>query len=85
MVDINQDRVDFATREGFATDGHVLPMGPRPKDAAESLSKAKETANEILSKFTSDSDGFDIVLECTGVESCMQTAIHVRSMLWLSG
>lgn len=76
-VDINADRVAFSTREGFAHAGHVLPMGPRPKDSAESLEKAKETANSILASTMPDGEGYDIVLECTGVESCMQAAIHV--------
>lgn len=76
-VDINADRVAFATREGFTQAGHVLPMGPRPKDSAESLVKAKETAADIMAAVMPDGEGFDVVLECTGVESCMQTAIHV--------
>ncbi|KAL7006933.1 hypothetical protein EMMF5_003517 [Cystobasidiomycetes sp. EMM_F5] len=75
-VDINADRVAFATREGFTQAGHVLPMGPRPKDSAESLVKAKETAADIMAAVMPDGEGFDVVLECTGVESCMQTAIH---------
>jgi hypothetical protein len=75
VVDINKARVDFATQEGFANTGHILPMGPRPKDSAESLAKAKETAEDILAK--NNPEGYDVVLECTGVESCMQTAIHV--------
>lgn len=81
VADINEDRVNFAVKEGFSTSGHVLPMGPRPKDSAESLSKAKETATAVLDKFAADSDGFDVVLECTGVESCMQAAIHVGAVL----
>lgn len=75
VVDINKPRVDFATKEGFANTGHILPMGPRPKDSAESLAKAKETAENILAQ--NNPEGYDIVLECTGVESCMQAAIHV--------
>lgn len=75
VVDINQERVDFAVQQGFATNGHTLPMGPR-LSGLESLAKAKETAVEILEKFQPESDGFDVVLECTGVEPCMQAAIH---------
>lgn len=75
VVDINKPRVDFAVKEGFANTGHVLPMGPRPKDSTESLAKAKETAEDILAK--NNPEGYDVILECTGVESCMQTAIHV--------
>lgn len=78
VVDINEDRVQFAVKEGFATKGLVLPVGNRAENTAERLSKSKATATEILQKYMSESDGFDVVLECSGVESCMQTAIHVR-------
>ncbi|KAI5475916.1 GroES-like protein [Pseudohyphozyma bogoriensis] len=78
IVDINKDRVDFAVSEGFADAGHVLPMGPRPANSAESLDAAKKMATEILAKYARpDSDGFDVVFECTGVETCMQASCHM--------
>lgn len=80
VVDINKDRVDFAVKEAFATKGYVLPVGPRPSSAEESLAKARETATAILEEVLPGGDGFDVVLECTGVESCMQTAIHVSPL-----
>ncbi|KAK4702782.1 L-iditol 2-dehydrogenase, partial [Phenoliferia sp. Uapishka_3] len=75
IVDIVEDRVNFATREGFAHAGHILARSPRPETPAAGLEAAKATADLILAKYGQD-DGFDIVLECTGVESCMQAAIH---------
>jgi len=75
-VDINDERVQFSTREGFATKGYTLPMGPRPKDSAESLAKARETADTIIKETAPNAEGFDLVLECTGVESCIQAAVH---------
>lgn len=78
----NEERVNFAVQEGFATAGYVLPKGPRPDSTAASLESAKKTASDILSQYAvPDSDGFDIVMECTGVEVCMQAAVHVSSDL----
>lgn len=69
-------------KEGFATAGHTLPRTARPANSEESLAAAKTIATDLLSKFASDgSEGFDVVLECTGVETCMQAAISVRYLL----
>lgn len=69
-------------KEGFATSGYVLPRGARPETPAAGLDAAKATAGDILKDYGPiDSDGFDVVMECTGVESCMQAAIHVGSAL----
>ncbi|KAM0754934.1 GroES-like protein [Meredithblackwellia eburnea MCA 4105] len=77
IVDINEDRVNFAVKEGFASQGHVLPLGPRPATPEEGLTQSKATADTLLEKFSlGDADGFDIVLDCTGVQGCMQAAIH---------
>lgn len=74
----NEERVKFAVDEGFATAGYVLPRAPRPESVAAGLDAAKATAAEILKSYAApDTDGFDIVMECTGVESCMQAAVHV--------
>ncbi len=78
VVDISKDRVDFAVRECFANGGWVMPRKPRPETKEAGLVVAKETAVEILEWAGGDlAEGFDVVLECTGVESCMQSAIHV--------
>lgn len=78
-ADINEDRVQFAVREGFVHKGHTLQPGSRPVDGAQALAQAKEKAAEIITLTAPSAEGFDIVLECTGVESCMQIAIHVSS------
>ena len=78
----NEDRVNFAVKEGFATSGHVRPRAPRPETVAAGLEAANVTAQNILTKHgLVDTDGFDVVMECTGVESCMQAAIYASSLL----
>jgi hypothetical protein len=78
----NEDRVKFAVDEGFAAAGHALPRAPRPETPAAGLEAAKETAATILASYgVPETDGFDVVLECTGVETCMQAAIHVYRVL----
>jgi hypothetical protein len=78
VVDISPERVDFALKEGFADGGWVMPRKPRADTREKGLTGAKETAMEILEwAGEQHADGFDVVLECTGVESCMQSAIHV--------
>lgn len=53
-------------------------MLPRPETPQLGLASSKQTADEIFKLYGAPgSDGFDVVLECTGVESCMQVAIHV--------
>lgn len=81
MIISNESRVNFAVKEGFADAGHTLPKTPRPETPILGLAAAKATAEEILLEYgVVDSDGFDVVLECTGVESCMQSAIHVSGI-----
>lgn len=77
IVDINGDRVDFAVKEGFVNAGHTLPRGPRPETPEDGLAAAKKTADEVLAATSKQNDdGFDVVLECTGVQTCMQASIH---------
>ncbi|KAL0577201.1 hypothetical protein V5O48_004799 [Marasmius crinis-equi] len=83
-IDINQNRLDLAVREGFVDkDGaYCLSLPPRingsagPKeDPSAALKRAKENSLAALEKF-SETDGFDVVYECTGAESCIQMAVH---------
>ncbi|SGY47270.1 BQ5605_C001g00515 [Microbotryum silenes-dioicae] len=77
VVDINEARVNFSVQEGFANAGHILPRTARPENSTQSLEQAKTMADDVLAKYSvPDSDGFDVVLECTGVETCMQAAVH---------
>ena len=77
-VDINQARLSFAKRHGFAEDVLCLPACPKAKSPEEQLRRARENADRILEAF-GDDNGFDVVFECTGAESCIQMAIHVRN------
>jgi L-iditol 2-dehydrogenase len=76
-VDINQARLSFAKRHGFAEDVFCLPATPKAKSPEDQLRRARENADRILEAFGED-NGFDVVFECTGAESCIQMAIHVR-------
>jgi L-iditol 2-dehydrogenase len=75
-VDINDDRLNFALEQGFVDHIWCLPRGERSKTPEEALKKAKELMQTALSKFD-EQDGFDVVFECTGVEPCIQMAVHV--------
>jgi L-iditol 2-dehydrogenase len=77
-VDIDQARLSFAKRYGFAEDVLCLPACPKAKSPEEQLLRARENADRILEAFGED-NGFDVVFECTGAESCIQMAIHVRN------
>lgn len=77
IADIQGDRVRLATENGFATQGVLVPMN-KPATAKDSLEAARATALLACRDSTSTHDGFDAVLECTGVESCTQAAIYVR-------
>lgn len=76
-VDINQTRLSFAKTHGFAEDVFCLSASPKVKLPEEQLRRAKESGDQLLEAFGED-DGFDVVFECTGAESCIQMAIHVR-------
>ena len=77
-VDINQARLSLAKRHGFAEDVFCLPAIPKAKSPEDQLRRARENADRILEAFGED-NGFDVVFECTGAESCIQMAIHVRN------
>ncbi|KAG7095403.1 hypothetical protein E1B28_006155 [Marasmius oreades] len=83
-IDINQDRLDFAVREGFVDkDGaYCLTLPPRfnahtsiKEEPSAALKRAKENSVAAL-EFLHESEGFDVVYECTGAESCIQMAVH---------
>jgi L-iditol 2-dehydrogenase len=75
-IDINQTRLDFAKAYGFASQIHCLPATDKAKTTEEQLRRAKENIQIALTEFGKE-DGFDVVFECTGAESCIQMAIHV--------
>jgi L-iditol 2-dehydrogenase len=55
-------------------------MTDKAKTSDEQLRRAKETAQLALSTFEAK-DGFDVVFECTGAESAIQTSVHVSSLI----
>ena len=86
-VDIEQGKLDFAREMGWADATHTLPRGPRVS-GAEALEVAKTAwdglkASEGVQAVEGLEEGFDAVFECTGVESCMQLAVMVSTMLLL--
>jgi L-iditol 2-dehydrogenase len=79
-IDIDQGRLDFARSAGFATDVYPLARGDRPRTSEEGLKKAKQTAFDALEDLA-EPEGYDVVFECTGVESCIQMGIFVSLIL----
>ena len=78
IADIQPERVKFATQYSFAHEGLTVPP-KRGQTIDERLQIAKETAASVTEKLpngTGSTGGFDVVLECTGVEACTQAAIY---------
>ncbi|KAI9839531.1 MAG: hypothetical protein M1819_002157 [Sarea resinae] len=78
IADIDQGRVDFAVKNGFARRGLVVP-----RKRGETVEQKLETAREIaasVGKVENETGGtigeVDAVFECTGQESCLQAAIY---------
>lgn len=71
-IDISQARLDFA--RAYAADGVFLP--PQAKDGTDPIAHSEAIAASIKEKFELG-EGADIVLECTGAESCIQAGINV--------
>lgn len=80
IADIQKDRVDFATANGFADAGVVVPMA-RPESTEEKLTYAKEVAEMFKNVEIRDEKVGEVgaVFECTGVETCLQSSIYVCS------
>ena len=79
IADIDEGRVDFAVKNGFAHKGYTVAM-KRGSTIEENLEIAKETAAAIgkISRTDGSPVGeVDAVFECTGVPSCLQAAIYV--------
>lgn len=74
IADIDAGRLDFAVENGFADSSYLVPMR-RGKDVEESLLIARETAT-ALGKVEGIGE-VDVVMECTGVPSCVQAGIYV--------
>ncbi|GAP86629.1 putative sorbitol dehydrogenase [Rosellinia necatrix] len=78
IADILPGRTEFAVRHGFADAAFTVPAA-RPQSIEEKLAYAQDVAEKI--KTVGLGDGkvvgeVDVTFECTGVESCMHTAIY---------
>ena len=81
IADIQKDRVDFATANGFADAGVVVPMA-RPEGTEAKLTYAKEVAELVKTTKVGGTDVGEVgaVFECTGVETCLQSSIYVSAL-----
>ncbi|GAA5860120.1 hypothetical protein JCM8547_009189 [Rhodosporidiobolus lusitaniae] len=76
-VDINEDRLKFAKEAGLVHD-YFLPPKMQEGEAREAYParQAKEMRDQF--GFTERGPGkVDLVLDCSGAEVCIQTAIHL--------
>ncbi|CAK7215063.1 hypothetical protein SCUCBS95973_002350 [Sporothrix curviconia] len=80
MADISGERIEFAMKSGFADAGIVVPVGHTGK--AETLDDKLNSARCLATTLTAAqvngqaNQEFHVVYECTGAESCVQTAIY---------
>ncbi|KAK9447326.1 chaperonin 10-like protein [Limtongia smithiae] len=75
--DIAAARVDFAVANGFATGGYTVPVPATTASTIdEKLADARTTADAMLALDDGAAGHFDVVFECTGVESCVQSGIY---------
>jgi L-iditol 2-dehydrogenase len=82
ICDIDERRVDFAVKNGFAHVGMTVHRKPRPTNVEEEMSYARDFAKEIASlRWPSGEEvgKLSVTFECTGVPSCVQTSIFVSS------
>lgn len=81
MADIHSGRLNFAKDNGFATITYAVK--PRKAETIdESMNIAKSAAEEIGQLVWPDGktvSKVNIAFECTGVASCVQTAIYVSN------
>jgi len=82
IADIQADRVNFATKNKFAHAGFVVPLfsATRETPIQDKLNHANAKVSELAKGIQVGTDGavgeYDVVFECTGVESCLQAAIY---------
>lgn len=86
ILDLIQDRVDFAVQHGFADVGVVLPrelLGKTDADKDDekagrppAFSNPKALSDLLVGK-ARDGSLFDVTFECTGQESSVQAGIFV--------
>ncbi|CAK7200417.1 hypothetical protein SEUCBS139899_003112 [Sporothrix eucalyptigena] len=77
IADILEDRINFALDNGFADAGIVVPR-TKANNLEEALVNAKTLAATLTAAQANGhaNEEFHVTYECTGVESCVQTAIY---------
>lgn len=79
MCDVDARRVQFALNQGFADVGVPVPRRTATS-IDEEMANARRLASDIGAVQWSDGmtiGKFQVVFECTGVPSCVQTSIFV--------
>lgn len=78
IADILKDRIDFAVANGFADASVLVPM-ERPQTIEDKLAYAQKVAAAVRETQVGGEAVGEVtaVYECTGVETCVQTAIYV--------
>lgn len=78
IADIEGKRVEFATKRGFADVGVIVPRTrPKSDSVQDKLALAQETARVLMEKANGNTNSpFDVVFECSGAETCVQTGIY---------
>ncbi|CEL11503.1 hypothetical protein ASPCAL14605 [Aspergillus calidoustus] len=78
IADIDSGRVGFAVKQGFADVGYVVT--PKTGETVEAKFAIARGVAEDIGKLEWPAGGqvrrFDAVLECTGIESCVQASIY---------
>ncbi len=79
IADVDEGRVHFAIDNGFAHAGYTVPI--KRGNTIEANLDIAETTAVAIGKLNKTSGAqvaeVDVVFECTGVPSCVQTAIYV--------
>jgi D-xylulose reductase len=72
-VDVVEKRLEMA--RGYGVDGVFVP--PKRAEGVDAMEHAGAVARMLAEQFlTADEDGFDVVLECSGAEPCVQLGIY---------
>lgn len=79
-MDLDKGKLEALQDAGYADAVFEVPRTtPEPMTKEDGLSRSKELAKDALVALSEDDrgaiKGYDIVFECTGVESCIQSAI----------
>lgn len=82
-MDLDKGKLEALQDAGYADAVFQVPRLPEPTSSEDGLLRSRELSKEALAALSEDDrgaiKGYDIVFECTGVESCIQSAIFVSS------